>query len=155
MAKSKGENAVPKKTGRPSLYNQDTVAAICDRLALGESLRSICKDESMPSLNTVIVWLRNELGFQLQYARARELQAELIADEIMEIVDDGKNDTYKDEQGNTRTDYDVIARSKLRLDARKWWLGKILPKKYGDKLDVTSGGDKISPTVVERVVISK
>jgi hypothetical protein len=64
-----------------------------------------------------------------------------MAEEIVEISDEGKRDTYIDAYGNERTDYDVIARSKLRVDTRKWLLAKMLPKVYGDRIaqDVTVG----------------
>ena len=53
-----------------------------------------------------------------------------------------------DENGNPRINHDVIQRDRLRVDARKWMLGKMQPKKYGDKLDVTSDGEKISTTII-------
>lgn len=71
-----------------------------------------------------------------QYARAREAQADKLAEDILAIADDGMSDTYTDENGNERTNQEVIARSRLRVDARKWLAGKMAPKKYGDKLDV-------------------
>ena len=67
-----------------------------------------------------------------------------MADQILEIADDGTNDTYTDSEGNELTNYDVIARSKIRIDARKWLASKLLPKKFGDKIDVTTQGDKIT-----------
>jgi len=56
---------------------------------------------------------------------------------LLEVADDGRNDTYTDEDGNIRTDHDVIARSRLRVDTRKWLLSKALPKIYGDKIEAT------------------
>lgn len=70
-----------------------------------------------------------------QYARAREAQADKLADDILAIADDGQRDTYIDSDGNERTDQDVIARSRLRVDARKWLASKMAPKKYGDKTE--------------------
>lgn len=69
-----------------------------------------------------------------QYARAIETRYDVLADDIMQISDDGSNDTYRDADGKTRTDNDVIARSKLRVDSRKWLLSKLAPKKYGDRV---------------------
>lgn len=74
-----------------------------------------------------------------QYARAREARADKIFEEILDIADDGTNDfmtiTKGDESYNVE-DKEVTNRSKIRIDARKWMLGKMQPKKYGDKLDV-------------------
>jgi len=69
-----------------------------------------------------------------RYARAKEQALEAMADDILSIADDGLNDTQVDEEGNVRTDHDVIARSKLRIDTRKWIMAKLAPKKYGDKV---------------------
>ena len=119
-------------------YSDELFALICERIADGESLRKICADEDMPSVASFMRWLGDEKNEALreQYARARERQADFYAEEIIQIADDGSNDTYKDEDGNVRTDQDVIGRSRLRVDARKWYASKLAPKKYGDKIEV-------------------
>lgn len=95
----------------------------------------------MPSEATVRAWALDDVeGFAAHYTRARELGYECLADDILEISDDGKNDTYTDDDGNVRTDQDVIARSRLRVDSRKWMLAKMLPKRYGEKLDLNHSG---------------
>jgi len=73
-----------------------------------------------------------------QYARSKTAGLEILAEEIIDISDDGVNDTYLDNDGNERTDNDVIQRSKLRVDSRKWILSKLLPRKYGDKIEITN-----------------
>lgn len=121
--------------GRPSKYSVEVATAICDRISMGESLRSICRDEGMPSEAAVRKWaVEDREGFYAQYARAREAQADYWADQIIEISDDGINDTYTDGEGNERTNQDVIARSRLRVDTRKWLMARMAPKKYGDKV---------------------
>ena len=120
------------KIGRPSTFGPEVADVICERLADGESLRAICDGENMPRRATVFRWLASDERFRDQYARAREAQAEALADEIIEISDDGTRDTYIDEDGNVRTNQDVIARSRLRVDSRKWIAAKLLPKKYGE-----------------------
>jgi hypothetical protein len=142
-------------TGRPSEYSQEVVSIICERLADGESLRTICADDDMPAKSSVFKWLTLHKEFADQYARAREAQADTLFDEILSIADDGTNDTYVDENGNTRTDQEVIARSRLRVDSRKWMAGKLRPKVYGDKLELA--GDAANPlhvvTKIERVIV--
>ena len=103
----------------------------------------------MPSAGTVCRWLADSLTFQQQYARAREAQADTLFDEILDIADDGRNDTTVDDEGNKRTDHDVIARSRLRVDARKWMAGKLRPKKYGDRLELA--GDPDAPVKIETI----
>lgn len=119
---------------RSTEYTPEIADAICERLSGGESLRAICCDVDMPAQSTVFKWLSEQKQFSEQYARAREAQADYMADEILQIADDGKNDTYLDDEGRSRTDQDVIARSRLRVDARKWLASKMAPKKYGDKI---------------------
>lgn len=129
--------------GRLSSFTQEIADAICERLAEGESLNAICKSEGLPSESTVRRWaLDDEQGFATNYARAREVGYLRMADEITQIADDGANDTYTDEDGNERTNQDVIARSRLRVDTRKWLLSKMLPKVYGDKLELSGDPGK-------------
>jgi hypothetical protein len=104
----------------------------------------------MPNKATVFRWLGLHKSFRDQYARAREAQADALADEILDIADDGLNDSYEDEDGNRRTDYDVIARSKLRVDARKWIASKLKPRVYGDKpMSEEDDEDSVTPVKVE------
>jgi hypothetical protein len=128
--------------GRPSSYTDETAALICARLAEGESLRTICKADDMPGFSTVMRWLADNSAFRDQYARAREAQADKLAEEILEIADDGRNDTYTDDDGNERTNQEVVARSRLRVDARKWLASKMAPKKYGDKIEHVGNPDE-------------
>lgn len=132
-----------RKPGRPSEYSEVTTEEICRRLADGESLSSVCRDAAMPAKITVLKWLEKHEEFASQYARARELQADHFADEILEIADDGTNDWMEREAkakaGETTTvpDQEHIARSRLRVDARKWLMARMAPKKYGDKVDLS------------------
>lgn len=75
-------------------------------------------------------------GFAAKYARARDIGIDSMADETIAISDDGSNDTYLDDAGIVRTNSDVVQRSKLRVDTRKWYLSKIAPNRYGDRLQV-------------------
>lgn len=128
-------------TGRPSTYSQEIADTICDRIANGESLKSICEEDGLPSKSTVFKWLNEQEGFSDKYARAREAQADALFDDILSIADDGRNDWMErqdDEGGNIgwRENGEALRRSQLRIDARKWMAGKLRPKKYGEKLDI-------------------
>lgn len=114
--------------GRPTTYTPELADEICTRLAEGESLRAICRDNHTPSVGTVLRWVGENKEFQDHYARAREVQAETLADEIVSIADDSEEDS------KVKT-----ARDRLRVDSRKWVASKLLPKKYGDKLDLNHG----------------
>ena len=119
------------KKGRPTTYCDGLADLICERIADGESLRAICRDPEMPSTSMVFRWLGNQAGFRDQYELAKEEQAELFADEIIHIADSA------DDENST-----AVQKARLQVDARKWVASNLKPKRYGDKVDVTSGGDK-------------
>jgi hypothetical protein len=131
-------------TAKPSpaiRFTQELADQICNRLAEGESLRSICCDEHMPHVATVCRWLADENHriFREQYARAREAQADTITDEILDIADDASNDWMERKDADDQTigwvlNGEHVQRSRLRIDARKWYAGKLAPKKYGEKI---------------------
>lgn len=128
---------------RPSKYSPQLAVAICDLLVDGKSLRTICSTAKMPSRSTVIRWLAENEAFRNQYARARELQADTLAEEILDIADkavlgerlkkDGKGKVLERQTG------DMVERSKLMIDARKWYAGKLQPKKYGERVALDHG----------------
>ena len=119
--------------GRPTDYSAELATSICEKLAEGKSLRGICADESMPAESTVRKWaIEDREGFYAQYARARETQADVLAEEIVQISDEQA--VCYSETGNA-FDPDVN-RDRLRIDARKWFASKVAPKKYGDKLEL-------------------
>ena len=132
--KTKGRQTGPKgkrkpsppanRPGRPTLYTDEIAEAICQGIADGKSLRTVCEDENLPSRETVRRWLRDNESFRGQYARAREEQADYYADDIVEIAD-----TESDPQ-----------KARVRIDARKWTASKLKPKKYGDRVAVTGPG---------------
>lgn len=120
---------------RPSKYTEKLAGEICRRIAGGESLRSICKNEEMPSRETIYQWLKNnKSGFPDQYARARELQADALVDQVLDII------TIKHE-----TMIEVNS-DRLKIDAIKWMAGKLKPKEYGDKqqIDHSSSDNSMS-----------
>ena len=127
-----------RKIGRPSRYTPELAAKICARLAEGETLRSICRDETTPSKTTLLRWLADErnVDFRDRYAHAREMQADALFDEALEIADDASGDWVTDKDGKKTLDHEHVQRSRLRVDTRKWAAGKLAPKRYGDKLNL-------------------
>ena len=116
---------------------------ICEHISCGMSLRKALKSTT-PSIGseTFYLWIDDDKEKAKQYARACEERAEAMADEIIEIADFNANDTLTTEKGDI-PDNEWINRSKLRVDTRKWLMSKLQPKKYGDKLDLTSAGEKM------------
>lgn len=98
-------------------------------------MRSVLRDDGMPSMTTVFRWLREDEAFQQQYARAKEEAADSLADEIVDIADerDGKAIMADGEEVSVVFDSTAVARNRLRVDARKWIAAKLKPKKYGDR----------------------
>jgi hypothetical protein len=135
-----------KEVGRPSKYSKEIADQICLKIALSSNgIHAICKGDGMPCPSTVFKWLNEHKEFSDNYARAREQQADLLADEIIEIADDSSGDEVEIEIADgvkiTKQDHEFAARSRLRVDARKWKASKLAPKKYGDKIEQTISGD--------------
>lgn len=128
-----------------TIYTPELADTICRRLAEGESLRAICRDEGMPCRSAVFAWLEKNEEFRTKYARAREDQCEVWVDEMRDIAEDGSNDWMERRNADGEvTGYtmngEAVARSKLRLEQTRWYAEKLLPKKYGAKLDLNHGG---------------
>jgi hypothetical protein len=141
-------------TGRPSSFTQEAADEICVRLMEGQSLREICSNADMPGQRTVYDWLATNEAFAKQYARAREVQADTYADETKDIADDGRNDWMerKSKEGAVegwQINGEAVARSRLRLDQRKWHASKLAPKKYGDRQQVEHSGSVSIAALIE------
>lgn len=126
--------------GRPTIYTTELSETICLLVAEGCSVREISELPDMPGKTTVFRWLAMIPDFRDRYALAKEASAESMADEILAIADDGSNDymerTGKDGATAWVLNHEHIQRSKLRVDARKWLLAKLQPKKYGDRVAI-------------------
>lgn len=148
--------------GRPSKYTKKLAEEVCARLAEGESMRKIAKDDHMPTSRTMFNWLSTKDAFLQQYEISKAECADMYAEEIIEIADDTSNDyiDVSDENGATgatRLNTEHVQRSRLRIDSRKWVASKLKPKKYGDKVQQEIGGIDGKPietiTRVERVIV--
>lgn len=132
------------KRGRPTIFSSEIAEQICERLAEGHSLREICAADDMPHEATVRRWaLEDRDGFSTQYTKAREIGYHMMADELLEIADDGTNDWIERRDGENAgyvVNGEHVGRSRLRLDTRKWLLSKALPKIYGDKVQTEHSG---------------
>lgn len=140
--------------GRPTEYTQQLADRICEELSLGFSIRTVCKPDEMPAISTFFRWMRENEEFQKQYARAKQEAADAMAEDILDIADDGTNDWMEAQRkdGSTyyKPDYETIQRSKLRVETRKFLMAKMKPKRYGEKIDVTSDGEKLNNVVIYR-----
>jgi hypothetical protein len=142
-----------RPVGGQTVYTPEKADFVLRELAEGHSLRRICETDEAKAFeppvrpSTVRQWVYDDVeGFAARYAHARDLGIEAMADEMFDIADDGTNDymtiTKGDYEYNVE-DKEVTNRSKLRVDTRKWYLSKLAPKRYGDKVEVdakVSGG---------------
>lgn len=122
--------------GRPSIFSEELADEICERIADGESLRSICRDDEMPSKATVFRWLAEKQDFQDQYTRAREAQADSLVDDMLDIAD-GKKALLEGKDAD-------VQRDRLAVETRKWIAGK-LKGKYSDKVKHVGGDEGDNP----------
>jgi hypothetical protein len=111
-----------RKPGRPAKYTNTLATAICQRLAGGESLRAICEGADMPDRTTVADSLARHPEFSRQYAHAREIGFDHLAELTLA------------EATNVTGDKDRIAAARLTWDARRWHLSKMLPKRYCERI---------------------
>jgi hypothetical protein len=136
-------NAPARQRGGRSgvhLYTPQIEEQILARLALGETLNAICHSPGMPTIQAVKLWVLEDrpAGIASRYARARQLGYEVMADQVIELSDDrsfmGRDDANA-----------IVQAQRLSVDSRKWLLSKVLPKIYGDKIEVS--GDPDAPVV--------
>lgn len=121
--------------GRVSTFTQEVADAICERLAMGEPLRAICRDEGMPAWRTVYDWMEANEAFAAAIARARSAGFDALAEQCLDIADDERHDWAMTKKGVV-TDEVAIGRAKLRVDTRLKLLAKWDPKRYGDRIDL-------------------
>jgi hypothetical protein len=125
-------------------YSLAVVDEILAELAAGKALIQICKRADMPCQSLFYEWLSEDRdGLVERYARARQAQAHVYAEKVVECANDRSRDTYIDANGDVLPNSVGVARSRLQADAYKWAAGKLAPKVYGDKLELA--GDKAAP----------
>jgi len=134
-----------KKPGRPTVYTQELADAICRELANGISLRSVLRGEGMPDGATFFKWMREIDGFSKQYEAAKEESADALIEDMLEIADEALPES---KSGDAKRAGAKVAAQRLRVDTRKWAASKLKPKKYGDKLDLTSDGKQLKGNTI-------
>lgn len=145
----KAAASAPRKKGAPTKYTEELADEICTRIMRGDSALKIVSAMHLTE-PMLYRWLREKEDFRQKYTHAREVQADVLAEEIVSIADELEIEAKY--QGETVT-FDVSAtavqRNRLRVDARKWYASKLAPKKYGDKLDTIVSGPDGGPVQVQ------
>lgn len=146
MAAPKGNKfALGNNGGRPSDYTQEIADEIINTISsCSIGLRSLCNsNEHWPDVTTLFRWIQVNDEFHNRYIRAKELQAEYLASEILDIADDGTNDLMTIIKGNNEYEIEnkeVTNRSKLRVETRRWIVERLLPKQYGNLTKLEHSG---------------
>lgn len=117
------------KTGRPTIFSDALADTIVEKITDGLSLRTICDDAAMPNRSTVVRWLADDESFATKYARAREMQADFMDALVLDTADKCTSET--------------AAADRVKIAAYQWRAAKLRPKAYGDRLDLTTGGEKL------------
>lgn len=137
------------RNGIESVYTREIDDEICRRVANGESLSNVCRTPGFPTPSTVRDWVVQDrpAGIAARYARAREAGWEAMADELFSISDDrtfvGRPDASA-----------VVAQQRLAVDTRKWFLSKVLPHRFGDRIEVVGNADAPLVTRIELVPVA-
>jgi hypothetical protein len=147
-----------KPMGRPTIYNRELAEKVCDIIACStvgiKKLSEMYHD--FPDESSIRLWRVKHEEFSRLYALAKTTQAELLAEEMLEIADDARNDwmenTSDDEGLGYRMNGEHVNRARLRIDTRKFLASKLLPKKYGDTKqveDLTADRDRLKQELQE------
>lgn len=129
--------------GRPTLYTIEIAKEICAQIAETMfSLKTLCeRNPHWPKSQTIRDWRREKKEFSMMYAVAKEDQADLMVEQILEIADDVNKDTIirttKNGDEYECANNEWINRSRLKVDTRKWAAARLRPKAYGDKVDTS------------------
>ena len=131
--------------GRPTDFTKELGDKICSLLAEGLSLRTVCLAEDMPNKSTVFRWLREKKEFCDQYDIAKQESSDAMGEEILDLSD---SSLELAQAVDPKASGAVVSAAKLQVDTRKWLMSKMKPKKYGDKVDVTSDGKQIKGNTI-------
>jgi hypothetical protein len=127
----------------PVAYTDAIADHICEEIASGRSVASICAEEGMPTKRAVFKWLYRNPEFALKYSIAHRFRADALVEETFAISDDASLDYVERLDVNGKPyvaiDKDNIARSRLMVDTRKWAAARFNRSKYGDR--ITHEGD--------------
>jgi transposase-like protein len=136
--------------GRPTLYTPELAERILHEVSDGRTVRDICRAYGMPASATVRLWVVEDRdGFAARYRRAREFAYDDMREELLEIVDDGRNDWM---ERRTRAggreivpNRENIQRTRLRYEARCKLLSDGPAKFCGDRTAPEAKDEVVNP----------
>lgn len=137
--------------GRRSTYDPSMADAIIEWISEGKPLREFCRQPNSPAWRTVYDWMDANSDFAARFARARDMGADAIAEEALEIANtplEGVRRETGGKDGDKNVYEDMLGHRKLQVETRLKLLAKWNPKKYGDKIDHTLAGPNGGPVVI-------
>lgn len=138
-----GEQKMKKNKGRPTTYTKEIATEICRRIAEGETLTSIVKDQDMPNRDSFYQWLLKKEGLTVEYTTARQRQADFYADNLLTIA------------SNVGLTSEEIAKARLKIDTMKWIVCKLHPRAYADKGITINNNTQINNNIHEKFVLEQ
>ena len=127
------------RQARPTEYTQELGDALCRAISGGKSLNKICNELDLDMTNCYN-WMRTQPHFLESYTRATSERVHAFVEEILTIADEEPR-YIVDEKGISRVDNGYNQVRHQRIEARKWLASKMLPKHYGDKVQVSGDAD--------------
>jgi hypothetical protein len=141
-AKGKGDTEVAKRErGRPTIFSDALAAKICERIANGELIHHICRDEDMPGVTTITRWKVERSDFRTKVISAQEIGAHAHVAEAAAISDEDVPD------GTPGYQSAMEQRRKARIGMRQWMAERYNPKELGQVVDVRLKGDGLALTI--------
>lgn len=143
------------ETGRPTIYTQELADRICELVASNVcGITRLCKMfPELPDKDTIMVWRFKKDGFSAQYNRAKQVQAEMMAESFEDVNDETSDFRYIDpDTGATKIDSGLVSQARLLIDTRKWTASKLAPKIYGDRKeleDVKADNERVRAELAE------
>lgn len=141
--------------GRPTNYTYELGERICKEISCSEMGLNKLHDlyDWFPDRQTILEWLTKHPEFNAQYSRGKEMQAELMRENILIIADDSSGDTIETSKGIIEN-REFTSRSKLRVETRMWLMARLAPKKYGNQIEPEQSDKELAPPPTIHVHIS-
>lgn len=137
--KATPEKPLSGKAGRPSTFDQQVADRICELMAEGNDMGTICEMVGMPSRSTVSRWAAARPDFAEQCARAREALADFELDRLKRIAEECTEEN--------------VNSTRVKLNHYQWRLMKIAPRRYGDRVQTEITGPNGGPMQVQALTI--
>lgn len=147
------QNPAKKPRGKPTKYDEALMTEILTRIAEGEYLRAICREDGMPAWRTIYDWLERDEELSARFARARDMGSDAIFEDTLIIADNPHYGvkSVESDKGAYVTTEDMLGHRKLQIETRFKMLSKFNPKKYGDRQILA--GDADNPVAVKDVTL--